>query len=155
MADYRTRFSSELDVGTAENARQALAIYDKLATDIATVGTPEIGFTVSTRGDERPSVLWIRDSDGAGVPDHVVTFVARCAEVFDLAGPWGFSWAYLCSSQRVDAFGGGAHAMSLEDCGDAAWVDTRDWLAEEVGRVDTGEAASFAPSVQVSTPPRQ
>lgn len=69
-----------------------------------------------------------------GEPEHVIDFVLRCAEAFDLSGRWGFTWALTCSKPRLDGFGGGAQLIDLGERRSIAWLDCEHWLA---GSLDT------------------
>jgi hypothetical protein len=100
MADYFTQFSCMFDVGSTEKAVAALALLDELRDDPAD-DEPPYGFDATVDGAD-PGVLWIRDSDGQGDPEHVIAFVLACAEAFDLTGRWGFAWALTCSKPCLD-----------------------------------------------------
>ena len=51
-----------------------------------------------------------------------------CAEAFDLKGLWGFEYANTCSRPRLDAYGGGAHAIDLGARKSIGWVCSYEWL---------------------------
>lgn len=127
MADYFTQFSCTFDVGSAEKAVAALALLDELRDDPAD-DEPPYGFDATVDGAD-PGVLWLRDSDGQGDPEHVIAFVLACAEAFDLTGRWGFAWALTCSKPRLDGFGGGAQLIDLSTRKSLAWLDCSHWLA--------------------------
>ncbi|MCA0424001.1 MAG: hypothetical protein LCH61_11875 [Proteobacteria bacterium] len=92
MADYFTQFSCILDVGSPENARRAVDLYQTLADDLDHDDESQIGFLIDIITDGGGSQLWIHDG-GSGEPEHVIQFVRRCAETFGLSGRWGFEWA--------------------------------------------------------------
>lgn len=126
MADYFTHFSCLLDVGTPENAAQALVLFTALAEDEEDEVRTD-GFAVSI--DEPGSGgLWIRD-EGSGDPEQVIGFVRRCAARFGLTGRWGFQYATTCSRPRLDAFGGGAHVLDLATGETVHWTSADGWLA--------------------------
>ena len=126
MADYFTHFSCLLDVGTAENAAEALVLFAAVAED-EDEDVRADGFVVSI--DEAGSGrLWIRD-DSAGDPEQVIGFVRRCAVAFGLTGRWGFQWSNTCSRPRLDAYGGGVHVLDLATGETVDWISTDGWLA--------------------------
>ena len=127
MADYLTNFSCVLDVGSAENAARALALRDEYAVELDADEGREPGFDLQADPHHGAGALWI-SSDGYGEPEHVIDFVLRCAEAFDLTGRWGFAWALTCSKPRLDAFGGGAQLIDLGQRRSLAWLDCSHWL---------------------------
>lgn len=128
MADYFTHFSCQLDVGTSANAARALEIYEDAVLD----GDPDHplsgGFALAIDSDVGGATLWIHDQE-SGEPECVIAFVLLCAEEFALQGLWGFEYANTCSKPRLDAYGGGAHAIDLGSCKSIGWVCSYDWLA--------------------------
>ncbi|MBX3583250.1 MAG: hypothetical protein KF810_15275 [Rhizobiaceae bacterium] len=127
MANYYTHFSCLLDVRATENVEQALDVYRTLSRELESEGV-SIGFVASVDSERSATTLWIRDEDH-GDPEHVITFVRRCAEVFNLDGLWGFQWADTCSRPRLDGFGGGAHVVDLATGQSFDWNETSTWLA--------------------------
>lgn len=127
MADYFTQFSCVLDVGSAENVVGALLLYRKLEAELDRDQHMAIGFAASA-DDDVPSMVWLRDDDGFGDPEHVIVFALRCAERFDLGGRWGFVWGLTCSKSRLDGFGGGAQLLDLGARTSLAWLDCNTWL---------------------------
>ena len=125
MADYFTHFSCLLDVGSAANATQALAL---LAEGDSEDPDVEPGFLVSVRPDDTGTRLWIRDDD-TGDPELVIRFVKRCAAAFGLTGLWGFQYACTCSRPRLDGFGGGGHVLDLATGETVDWISTDAWLS--------------------------
>ncbi len=77
-----------------------------------------------------PGALWLH-SDEYGEPEHVITFVLRCAEALGLDGVWGFSWSHSCSRPRADAFGGGAHVIDLGKRATIADIDCSNFIFEQ------------------------
>jgi hypothetical protein len=129
MAEYFTQFSCQLDVGSADNTFRALTIRDEFQLDLEEADEGCLGFEASIE-THMPSVLWIRDDDGFGEPEHVISFVLRCTDAFDLQGKWGFALALTCTKPRLDSFGGGAQAIDLSARKSLGWVDCAHWLAE-------------------------
>ena len=67
------------------------------------------------------------------MPEHVIRFVLRCAEAFDIeTGVWGFTWSLSCSKPRPNAFGGGAQLIDLGKREAVDWIDCEHWLAEHM-----------------------
>jgi hypothetical protein len=127
MSDFFTHFSCLFDVTTADNASRALELY-KSSEANADGRRPSDGFKLSLH-EEGGTKLWIRD-DVSGDPELVIEFVLLCAEEFALKGLWGFAWADMCSSPRLDAFGGGAHVVDLGCRNSFAWVNTNEWMTD-------------------------
>jgi hypothetical protein len=121
MADSYTQFSTELHVGSAENAEAALKLYEQLQYEDG-----DSNFCCEVDGDR----LWLY-ADEYGNPDHVATFVVKLARQVGLKGKWGFQWAYTCSRPILDEFGGGAIAIDLAT-GHVEELYTGDWLHEHV-----------------------
>lgn len=98
MADYFTQFSCIFDVGSAENAAAADAIRSELAAELDRDEGADLGFEMEVDHEHGPGALWI-SSDEQGEPEHVMRFVLRCAEAFDLRlgfhlGPIGESASF-------------------------------------------------------------
>lgn len=128
MADYFTHFSCILDLRSTENVIRALSIFEEYATVLDADEGVEPGFDLEPDPESSPSAVWIH-SEGFGEPEHVIAFVLRCAEVFDLHGRWGFTWALTCSKPRLDGFGGGAQLLDLGERRSLAWLDCSHWLS--------------------------
>ena len=137
MADYFTNFSCVLNTGSTENSERALEIYHNLRMEYGAEGI-DVLFVVSAE-DNEPKSLWIRDST-SGDPEHVTEFVRRCGHSLGLTGLWGFEWANTCSRPHLEAFGGGAIVIDLEDGRLVDSVATNDWLTRylESGVSDVG-----------------
>lgn len=128
MANYFTRFSCLLDVGTSQNAAGALTLYNAMFFE---EGEPPFdGFHLSIYPEAGGTKLWMHDHDYApGNPDSVIQFVKRCATEFDLTGLWGFQYAETCSMPRFDAFGGGAQVIDLATGQTIDQIYTNMWLS--------------------------
>lgn len=126
MANYYTHFSCIFDLRAVDHAKQALNLYRSFSEELESDGAT-IGFVASIDIDRSATTLWIRDEDH-GDPEHVITFVRRCAEAFKLDGLWGFQWADTCSRPRLDGFGGGAHVVDLATGQSFDWNETSTWL---------------------------
>ncbi|MHB0727821.1 hypothetical protein ACX4MZ_10630 [Roseomonas mucosa] len=130
MADYFTLFSCHLPLGKAENIEPALAIYREMQ-DQKDQQRETLGFDADHHPDLSPDGVFL-GTDGSGAPAHVIEFVLRCAEAFDLQGLWGFRWALTCSRDRLDGFGGGAHLLDLGRRATVGWLDTEHWLQSRI-----------------------
>lgn len=128
MAEFYTQFSCLLDVGSAENAAQALALYTAFCAEGAAEDPPSEGFALSIEPEHGGTTLWMH-SVGSGDPEALIQFVKRCAHAFGLTGLWGFQYANTCSRLRPDAFGGGAHVLDLATGETVDWTDSDGWLA--------------------------
>ena len=95
MADYFTHFSCIIDVGTADKAARALALFQDLRAAEQDADEPEFaGLTLSRQDAPEGSTLWIHDDEHGDV-EAVISFVLRLADALDLTGLWGFQYA-LC-----------------------------------------------------------
>ena len=129
MADYFTHFSCLIDVGTADKAALAVALFDQLRVEDLEADEPQVsGFDLSIQDGPDSSMLWIRDDEHADI-EQVIGFVLRLAAEIDLTGIWGFDYALTCSRPRLEAFGGGAHVIDLGARKCVGWVNTQTWLA--------------------------
>ena len=130
MADYFTQFSCILNVGSTENAARANDIRDELDAELDREEGATLGFAMTVDHETGAGALWLH-SDEYGEPEHVITFVLRCAEALGLDGVWGFSWSHSCSRPRVDAFGGGAHVIDLGKRATIADIDCSNFIFEQ------------------------
>ena len=136
MADYFTRFSCLLDVGTQDKAARAFEAFMALRNDTyAETEALCCGFDLSIQTDSSGSTLWIHD-DGNGDVEAVIQFMLRLAEELNLTGLWGFSYALTCSRPRIEAFGGGAHVLDLGARKSIGWTSTQDWLSAALNGED-------------------
>src|SRR3546814_6772759 len=69
-----------------------MTMLDAYQSDLDQADDGCLGFDCSIEELE-PTKLWLRDDGGFGEIEHVIGFVLRCAEAFDLQGMWGFGWA--------------------------------------------------------------
>ena len=136
MADYFTHFSCLIDVGSPEKAARALALFQGLrAADQDADELDVSGFTLAHQDAPEGSTLWIHDDEHGDV-EAVIRFVLRLAEDIDLTGLWGFQYALTCSRPRLDAFGGGAHAIDLGARKSICWSSTQEWLVAALNGED-------------------
>lgn len=137
MAEFYTQFSCLLDVGSPDNAAQALEIYTAFCAERADEDPASEGFVLSIDPAHGGTTLWLRD-EGSGDPEAMIQFVKCCAQTLGLSGLWGFQYANSCSRQRLGAFGGGAHVLDLATGETVGWMDSDGWLAATLagGSVD-------------------
>ena len=150
MADYFTQFSCVLRVGSKSNLDAALAIYQAFAAETEILDE-QLSFTVKGEppsGDSDEHGIWIY-SDEFGEPEHVITYVLRCAEALNMTGIWGFRWSLSCSRPTLDGHGGGAHVLDLGTGQTIDWIDLDRWLDEQA---DAYELANHAPAAGADTP---
>jgi len=135
MANYWTSFSVLLPVG-AGNIEAALALYAQLEDELE-ADSQTVGFLAE---EDAPNsyAVWLWDG---GDPEHVIAYAFRCAEAFSLDGLWGFHWGLACSRPVLDGFGGGALVLDLGRRTSVDWVDTKHWLAGQLGK---GEAPAVS-----------
>ena len=139
MADYHTQFSCILDVGSAENAARADMIRGEFAAELDRHEGENLGFDMGIDHETGPGALWIH-SDEYGNPEHVISFVLRCAGELGLVGRWGFAWSYTCSKPRIDAFGGAAYVLKLTTGETVSYVDCTEFVSEHIAAGDADEA---------------
>jgi hypothetical protein len=136
MADYCTHFSCLIDVGTANKAARALALFQSVRAADQDADDPAFaGFEVSRQDAPEGSTLWIHDDEHGDV-EAVIRFVLRLAENLDLTGLWGFEYANTCSRPRFGAFGGGGHVIDLGARKSIGWTSTQEWLAAALNGED-------------------
>ena len=136
MADYFTHFSCLIDVGTADKAIRALALFQGLRAADQDADDPEVaGLTLVRHDAPEGSILWIYDDEHGDV-EAVIRFVLRLAEDLDLTGLWGFEYANTCSRPRLGAFGGGGHVIDLGNRTTIGWTNTNEWLAAALNGED-------------------
>ena len=140
MADHFCQFSCIFDVGSIENAVRADDIRGELAAELDRDDGAVVGFVMEVDHENNPGLLWLH-SDEHGEPEHVIRFVLRCAEAFDMSGLWGFTWALSCTKPRIDAFGGGAQLLDLGKRASIDWLDCEHWLQLHLAP-NAGTAAS-------------
>ena len=137
MANYFTRFSCLLDVGTPDNAARALDLYNRLSKDDASEDPPSDDFLLSIVPEHGGIRLWMRD-DVTGDQQALIAFVRLCAKAFGLTGRWGFQYANGCSRPHIDGFGGGAPLIDLGTGNTIDRIDTHGWLADRLANEDGG-----------------
>ena len=136
MADYFTHFSCLIDVGTADKATRALALFQSLRAADQDADDPEVaGFDLVLQDAPDGSTLWIHDDEHGDV-EAVIRVVLRLAEDLDLTGLWGFQYGLTCSRRRLDAFGSGAHVIDLGARKSVGWTSSQDWLAAALNGED-------------------
>ena len=136
MADYFTHFSCIIDVGTADKAACALALFQDLRAAEQDADEPKFaGLTLSRQDAPEGSTLWIHDDEHGDV-EAVISFVLRLADALDLTGLWGFQYSLTCSRPRIDAFGGGAHVIDLGARKSVGWTSSQEWLAAALNGED-------------------
>ena len=136
MADYFTNFSCLIEVGSADKAARALALFQSLRAVDQDCDDPEVaGFDLVRQDAPEGSILWIHDDEHGDV-EAVIRFVLRFAEDLDLSGLWGFEYANTSSRPRVGAFGGGGHVIDLGNRTTIGWTNTNEWLAAALNGED-------------------
>lgn len=90
MADYFVQFSCIFDVGSAENVLHAHGIAGDLPAHLDLDEDDDLGFQMEADPDSGAGALWIH-AGGYGEPEHVIAFVLRCAEAFNLTACGAFA----------------------------------------------------------------
>jgi hypothetical protein len=144
MADYFTHFSCLIDVGTADKAALAVALFQQLRLEDREADEPQVsGFDLSIQDGPNSSMLWIRDDEHGDI-EQVICFVLRLAVELDLSGLWGFEYSNTCSRPRLGAFGGGAHVIDLGARTTIGWTNTNEWLTAALNGEDIDAVEALA-----------
>lgn len=122
MADYYTYCSFNIPLTAAQ---QDWAIAELSREDDDNLSP---GVVCEKRGDH----LWIRHDETADV-DELMERLQAVMKHFDIVGPWGFMWSGDCSRPLIDAYGGGACAITQTDI---TSVNTHEWLHQH-GVIET------------------
>ena len=150
MADYFTRFSFVIPVtpeqgdwfaqlhglapeliGHTEDgaAREGIeAPQDVVLAALAMVEKRDGVPCIEVTHDENEETVWVR-SENSGDVDYTVDLVQAFLKRFELDLVTGFQWANTCSRPRLDAFGGGAVAISRRN---AIWFNTGTLLDQTI-----------------------
>jgi hypothetical protein len=134
MANYYTLVSVLFRVGSAENVKSALALYQQFADELEAKDEC-IGFEAEAEDSPGTADLWLHSDEDADV-ENIFAFALRCAEAFDLRGLWGFRWALTCSKPSLDGYGGGAQLFDLGARRSLSWIDTEHWLGDQIARLE-------------------
>jgi hypothetical protein len=123
MADNYCQSSTliEIEPGKIE---QAKAVVHGVCEKLEGGEDGYVGFMV----DVEEKGVWIREEDSIN-HEHVESLIRALVEELQLDGIYVCSWAYTCSKQRVDEFGGGAFAVKKGK--ETVWIDA----ASEVRRI--------------------
>lgn len=125
MADIYLQFSTVLHVGSADNARAALAWLADESNPVGFEFPDERGFVATTDGCADGDIHLY--AEHSGDPDNVLAFARKCGAEFRLPGKWGFAWAETCSRLRPGEFGGGAFVLHFAD-GSVDSLSLSGWL---------------------------
>jgi hypothetical protein len=95
----------------------------KQAEEIAASVAVELDYDdggVGYTAEFRPDGVWIHHDESVNC-EHMERLVKALVESLDLEGVFVCSWAYTCSSPRINEFGGGAFAVQKGK--DTIWID--------------------------------
>jgi len=147
MADYFTSMSFEFTLPSEEAAKSAIRLLrqiDDLVVNIVPEDWPpdlkhlaHLDCTSECSIEAQGSTVWVSDDAGSASVDVLVEFLQEVLRRFMPDGSIGFEWANTCSRSRLDAFGGGAVLVTLDD---AKWMNTGSWLS--AARKDLEQAAT-------------
>ena len=130
MANNYLEYSSFLNIPAEkiERAREIVAReIEKLEDD------DECGYC-GTLAEVENEGVWFHVEE-SGNTDHVEAIARALVEELELDEPFVCSWAYTCSSPRVDEFGGGA--MVVRRGHETIWVDAMN-AAQETDKARLG-----------------
>ena len=130
MANNYLEYSAFLEV-SADKIEQARAI---VAREIAKLEADDEWGYCGTRADVESRGVWFH-AEESGNTDHVEAIARALVEELEIDDPFCCSWAYTCSSPRIDEFGGGA--MVVRRGHETVWVDALN-AAQEADKVRLG-----------------
>jgi hypothetical protein len=139
MANYYTRFSCVLPVGSPENIQRA---YDAFAEYADHLKLDEEVPAFCVTHDAARSEMLITSGDGSGDPDQVAAYAAYVGPSCGLAGPWGFVWSYTCDRDQTDGFGGGALVLDLADGRILDAMSCDEWLVGRLSQLLAAQASA-------------
>ena len=135
MANNYLEYSAFLEIPPAK-IEQAQAI---VAREIAKLEADDEWGYCGTRADVESRGVWFH-AEESGNTDHVEAIARALVEELELDEPFVCSWAYTCSSPRIDEFGGGA--MVVRRGHETVWVDALNAAQEaDKARLGRKEAA--------------
>ena len=116
MANNYLEYSAFLEIPPTK-IEQARAI---VAREVAKLEADnEWGFC-GTAADVEGRGVWFH-AEESGNTDHVEAIARALVEELEIDEPFCCSWAYTCSSSRIDEFGGGA--MVVRRGHETVWID--------------------------------
>ena len=130
MANNYLEYSAFLEIPPAK-IEQARAI---IAREIAKLEADDEWGYCGTRADVEAEGVWFH-AEESGNTDHVEAIARALVEELEISKPFCCSWAYTCSSPRIDEFGGGA--MAVRRGHETVWVDALN-AAQEADKVRLG-----------------
>ena len=135
MANNYLEFSSFLNI-PADKIERAREI---VAREIAKLEDDDECGYCGTLAEVENEGVWFHVEE-SGNTDHVEAIARALVEELELDEPFVCSWAYTCSSPRVDEFGGGA--MVVRRGHETIWVDAMDSArnADKARQVQQGVA---------------
>ena len=116
MANNYLEFSAFLEI-PADKIEKAREI---VARETARLEAEDEWGYCGTCAEVEPTGVWFH-AEESGNTDHVETIARALVEELEIDEPFACSWAYTCSSPRVDEFGGGA--MVIRWGHETVWVD--------------------------------
>ena len=135
MANNYLEYSAFLEIPPAK-IEQARAI---VAREIAKLEADDEWGYCGTRADVKGKGVWFH-AEESGNTDHVEAIARALVEELEIDDPFCCSWAYTCSSPRIDEFGGGA--MVVRRGHETVWVDALNAAQEaDKARLGRKEAA--------------
>ena len=134
MANNYLEYLAFLEV-PADKIEQARAI---VAREIARLEEEDEWGYCGTCAEVDPKGVWFH-AEESGNTDHVEAIARALVEELEIDEPFHCSWAYTCSSPRVDEFGGGA--MVVRRGHETVWVDAMN-AAQEADKARRGGKAA-------------
>ena len=134
MANNYLEYLAFLEV-PADKIEQARAI---VAREIARLEEEDEWGYCGTCAEVEPKGVWFH-AEESGNTDHVEAIARALVEELEIDEPFHCSWAYTCSSPRIDEFGGGA--MLVRRGCETIWVDAQN-AAQEADKARQGGKAA-------------
>ena len=131
MANNYLEYSSFLEV-PADKIEQARSI---VAREIVKLEEEDEWGYCGIYAEVEAKGVWFH-AEESGNTDHVEAIARALVEELELDEPFVCSWAYTCSSPRIDEFGGGA--MLVRRGHETVWVDAMN-AAQETDKARLGK----------------
>lgn len=144
MADHYTQFSFTFDINNADEKKFLQSVLDVASnyeeggekSELLYEAFPNweasecVGFLCDL--PDAGGQVWIRDDGGSGDVENVAAFLGAYLRKFDHKHTLSFEFAFTCSKQRADEFGGGAVVVLADD---ELWMNTSKWIEETLHQI--------------------
>jgi len=112
-----------------EKLAEAQKIVDRFEKRVDKRDDTWLGFDATCEKDG----VWINGEESFN-PDMAEMLIRELVETLDLPGVYICSWAYTCSKQRVNEFGGGA--FGVQKSTKTVWIDAVQEVTQILGGIN-------------------